>query len=499
MNDKGTIQSAQKQQTPKTKTLTVASWCLYDFANSAFTTIVVTFIFSAFFTTVIAVDQNKTQHISAERAIIKLRLEALPKQEGKASSAQITEKNKLYKQSKALDEQERMLKTVGASYWSWAVSLTAIIVALLSPFMGAVADRGGFRKRFLISFTLICILFTFGLYFVLPGQILMALSFFVIANIAFEMGCVFYNAFLPDIASPQQIGRISGFGWAAGYIGGLLPMLIAFYFLIDAQHLPFGLSTENYGAIRATNLLVALWFLLFSIPMLLWVKEDTSKIDKSGEPLFSSTIKQLRQTFTEIKQYRQIVRFLIARLIFNDGLVTIFFFGGIFAAAEYGFTTKDLIVFGIYLNITAAIGAVSMGFLDDYIGGKKTILISIIGLGLCTIVVLAFKNQLLFWIAAGFVGVFSGPNQSASRSLMGRFVPKDKENEFFGFFAFSGKATAFLGPMIFGFLTALSGSQRVGMLVVVMFFIIGGLILSTVNEAEGIKLAAGSTDCLEKV
>lgn len=378
----------------------------------------------------------------------------------------------------------------GESLWAFGVGLTAILVALLSPILGAIADRGGLRKRFLLISTGITIIGGGALTFLLPGSTWIALVIFVVANIAFEMANVFYNAFLPDIADEDNIGRLSGYGWAAGYIGGLVVMLIALVALI--QNNWFGLDSVTYGPERATNLLVAVWFLLFSIPMFLWVKEDRSNISPPGTPIVRESLSQLWNTFVEIRKYRQIVRFLLARLIFNDGLITIFSFGGIFAQSAFGFTSEKLIYFGLLLNITAAFGAFGMGFLDDKLGGKNTIIISLAALFVTALVALMANSEAAFWVATSFLGIFVGPNQSASRSLMGRFVPADKENEFFGFFALSGKATAFMGPIAFAFLNDAFGSVRAGLSIVLVFFLVGGLIMFTVDEKEGIAVAKGA-------
>lgn len=414
----------------------VFSWCLYDFANSPFTTLVVTFIYSTYFT-------------------------------------------------KAITENE----IIGTALWSRGVTVSAIAVALLSPLAGAIADRGGYRKLFLFIATAIAVIGSAILYRFEPGQAMQALFWFIIANFAFEMGMVFYNAFLPDIAPSDKIGRISGYGWSLGYAGGLLAMVVALIGFINPEVPWFGFSTQNGENIRATNLLVAGWFILFSIPLFLWVKEDKSRVSKSRKKIISSGIKQLINTFHEIRRYRQIIRLLLARLFYNDGLITIFAFGGIYAAGTFGFSFTEIMIFGIVLNIAAGVGAFVMGFLDDKLGGKKTIQFSLYGLMIATVIAVLSPNKLLFWIAGIIVGIFSGPNQAASRSLMGRLVPPDKENEFFGFFAFSGKATAFMGPFLLGTLTALFDSQRVGVSTVLLFFIIGSLFLILVNEKEGKELA----------
>ncbi|MGB5999802.1 MAG: MFS transporter, partial [Thermoanaerobaculia bacterium] len=281
---------------------------------------------------------------------------------------------------------------------------------------------------------------------------------------------------------------ISGWGWALGYAGGLLALVVALFALIRPEVPLFGFSTENGENIRATNLLVAAWFAVFSLPIFLWVREDKSRITTSGSVLDAS-FKQLATTLKEIREYKQIFRFLIARLVYNDGLVTIFAFGGIYAAGTFGFTLQEIMIFGIVLNVAAGLGAFVLGFLDDRLGGKRTIQISLWGLSIATLIAVLAPHKWMFWVAGIMVGIFAGPTQSASRSLMGRFVPPDKENEFFGFFAFSGKATAFLGPFMLGLLTQIFGTQRAGISIVLALFVLGFLLLRTVDEEEGIRAA----------
>jgi len=412
---------------------TIGSWALYDFANSPFTTLVVTFIYATYFTQVIAADAIR-----------------------------------------------------GTVLWSRAITVSAIAVALASPILGALADRGGYRKRFLLLFTAICAGGTVALYPVLPGEVALALGIFVVANIAFELANVFYNAFLPDIAPPDSIGRISGFGWALGYLGGLLALVVALVALVQPEVPWFGFSRDQGENIRATNLLVAAWFIVFSLPIFVWVKEDRSGVSPPGR-IVRETVQQLRTTFRKVRRYRQIVRLLVARLIYNDGLITIFAFGGIYAAETFGFSMEEVLIFGIALNVAAGLGAFVMGYLDDRIGGKRTIQITLVGLIVATLIAVLAPGKAWLWAAGLIVGLFVGPNQSASRSLMGRFVPRDAENEFFGFFAFSGKLTAFLGPLLLGVLTQVTGSQRAGLGVVGVLFAIGLLLLGSVDETEGIE------------
>jgi UMF1 family MFS transporter len=202
----------------------------------------------------------------------------------------------------------------------------------------------------------------------------------------------------------------------------------------------------------------------------------------------------LLRTFREIRKHRQTVRFLLARLLFNDGLVTIWAFGGIYAQGTFGFALsgvpwwRSLIVFGIVLNLAAGAGAIAMGHLDDRIGGKRVIMLSLAGLIAATLLATLATSIEVFWAAGLLIGIFAGPNQSASRSLMARFIPHDMENEFFGFFAFSGKLTAFLGPAMLGQLTLWSGSQRVGVTAVIALFLLGMAVLVSVDERAGSRI-----------
>jgi UMF1 family MFS transporter len=418
----------------------VWSWAFYDWANSAFTTLVVTFIYSTYFTKAMAPDE-----------------------------------------------------ITGTAWWSRAVAVSALLTAVLSPILGAGADRAGARKRFLAVATALCIGATTLLGFVPPGMAnagIIALTLFVIADISFETGYVFYNAFLPTIASPERIGRVSGYGWGLGYVGGLVCMLIALVGFVRPEVPWFGLSTEAGFNVRATNFLVAIWFLVFSIPLFLFVPERRLtgvRVDPGA------ALRELGRTARAIGRYREMVRFLIARLVFNDGLVTVFAFGGIYAAGTFGMSLSEVILFGVVLNLASGLGAFVFGFVDDKIGGKKTIAVTLVALIVATGIAVWAPTRVWFWIAGILIGLFVGPNQSASRSLMGRFVPERHQAEFFGFFAFSGKATSFLGPLLLGFVAQAVGSQRAGVATVIAFFVVGGILLTTVDERRGVA-AAGEGD-----
>ncbi len=414
----------------------VVSWALYDWANSAFTTLVVTFVYGTYFTQAMAADVIS-----------------------------------------------------GTALWSRGIVVTAIVVAIASPLLGVLADRAGRRRRYLLVSTLVCVGFTAAVTFVAPGDrnaALTALAMVVVANIAFEVGMVFYNAFLPDLAPPERIGRVSGFGWGLGYAGGLACLALALLVLVREEPL-LSIPTEAGFNYRATNLLVAVWFLVFSIPAFLYLRDRPA----TGEPAtLAGAFSGLVDTLRRARRYREVVKLVVARMIYNDGLVTIFAFGGVYAAGTFGMTLAEVIQFGIALNVAAGIGAWVFGRLDDRLGGKWVVMVSLVGLMAMTMLAALATDKAMFWAAGLGVGLLVGPNQSASRTLMARFIPPEHENEFFGFFAFSGKLTAFAGPLLLGVVTEAFASQRLGVASILVFFVAGALVLMAVDERRGLEAAA---------
>ena len=407
----------------KKKSTQIISWSLYDFANQPYTTLIITFIYSAFFLSYIAPNVDD-----------------------------------------------------GTFLWTNAIAISAIFVALISPILGAFADNSGYRKFFLIFFTIVCSIFTALLYFPEKGQVYFALILVVISNIAFEMGTVFCNSYLKDLSTNKNVGKVSGFAWGLGFVGGLLALLLVFIFLAEYPD-------DKPEVIKLMNIFVGLWFLIFSMPAFFFLKDKKrKKITKSNMLL---SFQSLSHTFKEISQYKNILNFLVARLFYNDGLVTIFVVGGIYAKGTLGFSIDEVVILGVVLNVFAAIGSFLFGFLEDSIGVKKVINISLIFLIIATL--LAFFAPMtnfpkaIFWIAGILIGTMVGPTQSCSRSYMSQLIPDDKKNEFFGFFAFTGKATSFLGPLLFGLITKFH-SQQYGLLSVIVFFIIGLILFNRKQE-----------------
>jgi UMF1 family MFS transporter len=419
----------------------ILAWCLYDFANSAYTTLVVTFVYSTYF------------------------IKSIPGGEVR-----------------------------GTHLWSLAVSGSAIAIAILSPLLGAIADASGRRRSLLTALTLGCVGGTALLTFCGPERWLIALAIFGVANVAYEIAEALYNAYLPEISTPATIGRISGYGWGLGYVGGLLALVVAFTMtgLPDGQGgwtLRPWLATEGGWNIRATNLLVAAWYLAFALPVLLLVpvrqRGDGTSLRRAARGSFA----RIAAAFREVRKFRQAARLLVARLIYNDGLVTVFAFGGIYAAGTFGMSFGEVVLLGIGLNVAAGLGALCFGHVDDRLGGKVTIMVTLVALIAASGLGAVAPSRQVFWIAALGIGLMVGPNQAASRSLLGRFAPAGRQAEFFGFFAFSGKATSFLGPLLLGQVTAWTGNQRWGMASVVLFFAVGLLVLLAIDERAGVAAA----------
>ena len=413
------------------------SWALYDWANSAFFTIILTFVFARYFS-----------------------------------------------QSVVGDE------VAGTAAWGNIVGVSGIVVAVLAPFLGAIADRSGRRKPWLIFFTLLCVASSAMLWFVYPvaDSFWWAAVWVGLGIIGAEFAFVFYNTMLPDLVPPGRMGRWSGWGWGLGYVGGVACLVLALYGFIQADGSVLGIALDEAQAehVRATFLLVAVWYLVFALPLFFF----TSDRPATGL-LFKSSVRagllQLRDSIKNVRQYSQILKFLVARMIYTDGLATVFAFGGVYAAGTFDMTQTQVLQFGIAINITAGLGALALSWVDDWIGGRNTILLSLIFLAVCAAAILVVHDVFWFWLWAMALGVFVGPLQSASRSHLARVAPKHLRSQMFGLFTFSGKATAFAGPLLVGWVTVATASQRWGMSTIVLFFVIGFLLMLTVSPGNDQK------------
>ena len=404
----------------------IINFALYDFANSAFTTIVITFIFSTYFAKEIAPNP-----------------------------------------------------VLGQSYWGWTIGITGIIVAIIGPLLGSFADKKNYTEFFIKIFTIICISLTCLLWFSKPSEkyLLYTLLIVGLANIFYELSLIFYNSILKKISETKNLGKSSGFSFALGYLGGIIVLIICITIFIDNDTLPFGLSKENSENVRATSILVALWYLIFAIPFLFNLKKiNNNKIHKTA-----NNTKKFKELIWD-KGLNNIGKFLLARMLYADGLNAIIVMGGIFAVGVFNLEIKDLLVLSVLMNITAFIGAIIGGYANDRFSSKNVIIFSLIGLILSSSIILFLQSKIIFLIFASINGFFIGPVQSASRVFMTKSIDENNQASGFGLFALSGKLTSFIGPLLVSTITFISNSQKIGFSSAIALLLIGLIILLKVKK-----------------
>ena len=407
----------------------IAGWCMYDAADSAFTTVIITAFYAPFFSKVVVGDPVR-----------------------------------------------------GAYLWGWALSGSEIVVAILAPILGAIADFSGSRKKFLAACAATIIIFTGALYFVRPGMVGLAMALFIIANVGFAGGNVFIDSFLPGIANESNAGRLSGLKYGIGYLSGLIAVILASFFTqgIDTP------TPELVDRARLIPVVVAAYYSVMVIPTFLLLRDRSIPQPlPPGENYVSVGFRQLRRTFQHIRRYRELVKLLVAFLVYNDGVVTVIGFAAIYAVDTIGFTSGEIMIMFVTLNVVAAAGAISFGRLADRIGQKRTILISLAIWVIAVTLAYLAHSRATFWIGAALVGIGMGSTQSVTRSLVALFTPQKNASEFYGFLGVAGKAMAFLGPLLFGGITKATGSQRPAIFAIAAFFVVGAILLSFVDEEKG--------------
>ena len=404
----------------------IFNFALYDFANSAFTTIIITFIFSTYFAKQIAPNP-----------------------------------------------------VLGQSYWGWTIGITGVIVAIVGPLLGSLADRKNYTEFFIKIFTIICISLTCLLWFSKPSKEYLFYTLLIVglANIFYELSLIFYNSTLKKISENKSLGKSSGYSFALGYIGGILILIICIKIFIDNDNLPFGLSKDNSENIRATSFLVAFWYLIFSLPFLLNLKKYN--YDKVSE--LTNNIKNFKELIWN-KGLNNIGKFLLARMLYADGLNAIIVMGGIFAVGVFNLEIKDLLILSVLMNITAFIGAIIGGYANDKFSSKAVIIFSLIGLILSSSIILFLKSKIIFLIFASINGFFIGPVQSASRVFMTKSIDINNQASAFGLFALSGKLTSFIGPLLVSTITYISNNQKIGFSSAIALLLIGLIILLNVKK-----------------
>jgi MFS transporter, UMF1 family len=439
----------------------VISWIFFDWAAQPYFTLITTFVFAPYFATHVATDPAS-----------------------------------------------------GQALWGFATAAAGLMIALMSPVLGAIADASGRRKPWIAAFGALLVIGSCAMWLGKPGDptvIPPLLLAYAIATIGVEFATVFNNAMMPSLVPPNQIGRLSGNGWAIGYIGGIISLILVLGFLAANPEtgrtlfgfMPlFGLDPVSHQGDRITGPLTGIWFIIFVLPMFLFTPDYPAKLgvrDALREGLI-----ELKQTLGELPKRKSMAAFLLANMIYTDGLVSLFAFGGIYAAGTFGWQTIQIGTFGILLAIAGTFGAWLGGKFDDSLGPKRVIAGSLLILLSAIVAILLVDKDSIFFVKVAppapggplfsgaaeraylvlgcLIGMAGGPLQAASRTLLIRTAPKDRIAQYFGLFALTGKVTSFIGPLLIGVVTAVTASQRAGMAVLVVFFVAGLALLARVRD-----------------
>ena len=438
----------------------VVSWIFFDWAAQPYFTLITTFVFSPYFVT----------HVASDPAS-------------------------------------------GQAMWGFATAAAGLVIALLSPVLGAIADASGRRKPWIAAFGALLVIGSSLMWFGKPGDpsvIPALLLAYGIATIGIEFATVFNNAMMPSLVPPNKIGRLSGTGWATGYVGGILTLILVLGFLAANPDtgrtlfgfMPlFGLDPVTHQGDRITGPFTAIWFIIFVTPMFLLTPDYPPKL--RVRDALRAGLTELKGTLAELPKRKSMAAFLLANMIYTDGLVSLFAFGGIYAAGTFGWHTIQIGTFGILLAVAGTFGAWLGGKLDDTLGPKRVIAGSTVILLSSIIAILLVDKDSIFFVKVAppvpggalfsgaaeraylvlgcLIGMAGGPLQAASRSLLVRMAPKDRVAQYFGLFALTGKVTSFVGPLLIGVITAYTASQKAGMAVLVLFFVAGLALLSRVQ------------------
>jgi UMF1 family MFS transporter len=409
------------------------AWASYDWANSAFPTVVSTFVIAAYVTQGIAPDP-----------------------------------------------------VTGQVWWGWMQAIVGVVIGLSSPLLGAIADAGGRRRLLLGLCTALTALFTAGIWFAKPdaAYALWALLCVALASLCFELGTVFYNAMLPAVTTRARIGRLSGIGWALGYAGGLACLVVCLVLLVQPNPPILPLDRAEAEHVRAAALLVALWLAVFAWPLLLLAPPEAGAKRPWGMAAREG-LAEILAILRGLPRRPAMLRFVLARLFYTDGLNVLFAFGAVFAAGAFGMGFEEILLFGIALNVTGGLGALAGGWVDERLGARTTVMLSLVALMAIGAAMLLVQDKATFWVLGVSLGLFFGPAQAASRSLMAQMAPPAEMAAHFGLFALSGRATGFLGPALLTIVTDVTDSQRWGMAVVLVLLGVGLGLLAAMGRPAG--------------
>jgi UMF1 family MFS transporter len=405
----------------------VFGWAMYDFANSGYTTVVLTAVFNAYFVSVVA------------------------KNEPWATFA-----------------------------WTVALAISYAAVMGLGPVVGAWADARAAKKRALALSTIVCVGGTFALAFAGPGMVAWAVAFIIVSNVAYSLGENLTAAFLPELARPESLGKVSGWGWSWGYVGGLIALALCLGWVLTAD----SRGSTSSEAVQGTMVITAAVFALASLPTFLLLKERAVPTPKAS--VESHAMARLLHTAREAAQYRDLLWLFACGTCYQAGVATVITLAAIYAEQVMGFKMKDTIMLILVVNVTAAIGAFAFGYAQDRMGKVMALRITIVGWVVMTIVAYLSTTPALFWVAANLAGLCMGSSQSAGRALVAYFSPKERAAEFFGLWGVATRLASILGPVTYGAVSwATGGNHRLAMLLTGAFFLVALACLAFVNERRG--------------
>lgn len=420
------------------------AFCFYDFANSAFTTVLITAFGAPYFQGVLVGPAG---------------LRVGPLHLGPSSA------------------------------WGVTVSLSMLIVTLSSPVLGALADRTGSKRLLLGIYTALAVGASYGLALVAPGQGALAAGLYVVANVAFEGGYVFYNAFLPELAPPERVGRLSGYAWAFGYVGGLGSLLLV------RPLLPPSYDAAHAAGTSWIFVAIATWYLVFSLPALLFLR-DAPRPSAGASPPAPRALAGLARTVRDALRLRYVALFVLAAFLYTDALNTFIEFTGVFTKEVLSFTPGDNVFLFLVLNVIAAPGALLFGLLVDRLGARRSIALTLV-LWLVVVAGAAVaRDKAQFWPVAGLAAVVLGATQSASRAFMARIAPRRRMGEFMGLLTLAGKASSVFGPALYGLLADSFGTaadpgrgHRIAIAAIGSLFAFALGVLLRIDEAAAIRAA----------
>jgi MFS transporter, UMF1 family len=441
----------------------VVSWALWDWGSAAFNAVITTFVFTRWLTSDAFADPATVAAAAAEGGT-----------DGPANAV--------------LDA----VLAQHSAWLGWGLTVAGLFIALLAPVIGARSDDAGRRRRWLAVHTVVTVAICAAMFLVRPDpgslteNLLLGIVLLSVGNVFFELAGVNYNAMLSQVSTPATRGRVSGLGWGAGYLGGIVLLVILFVGFIDPEVGWFGVTGEDGLDVRVSVLLSAVWFAAFAVPVLMTVPEVPPSPRRSRPGVLAS----YRRLFADVaalwRDRRPTLYFLLASAVYRDGLAGVFTFGAVIASGTFGFSAGDVVLFAIAANVVAGVSTIAAGYLDDRVGPKAIIVTALTGLLVAGTAVFLLHDggQGVFWVFGLLLCLFVGPAQSCSRSLLSRVIPPGHESELFGLYATTGRAASFLAPLAFSTFVVVSGSQHWGIVGLMLVLALGLALLVPIRVED---------------